>query len=134
MTRPEPLLFALLLAGCAAAPPCPQGSQAAVLDQLYFGSSRPHGPEVSTQDWSAFVQEEIAPRFPQGFTVLEAQGQWRNDDGSVAQERSHVLQLLHPADAAGAAALREIAGRYRARFDQQAVLQAGTPACMTLYR
>lgn len=128
------IFTALLLAGCAAAPPCPEGSQAAVLDQLWLGTSRAHGPAVTAPEWSAFVREEIAPRLPQGFTVLEAQGQWRNGDGSVAQERTRVLQLLHPADAGSAAALREIAGRYRARFEQEAVLQSGQAACMTLYR
>jgi len=132
MARPERLLLVLALAGCAAAPPCPPASQAAMLDQLYFGSSRGHAPDVTEQEWGAFVREEIAPRFPRGFTVLEAQGQWRNDDGSVARERSHVLQLVHPADAASARALDEIAGRYRTRFDQEAVLQVGTAACMKL--
>jgi hypothetical protein len=128
------IFTAVLLAGCAAAPPCPEGSQAAVLEQLWLGSSRAHGPEVTAQEWSAFVREEIAPRLPQGFTVLEAQGQWRNADGSVAQERTHVLQLLHPDDAGSAAELHQIAGRYRARFDQEAVLHSGQAACMTLYR
>jgi len=132
MARAEPLLLALALAGCAV-PPCPEGG-AAVLDQLYFGTSRAHGPDLTAQDWSDFVAAEIAPRFPQGFTVLEAQGQWRNDDGSVAQERTHVLQLVHPAETAGAAALRDIATRYRLRFGQEAVLRVGVPACTTLYR
>lgn len=133
MARAEPLLLALLLAGCAAGPPCPEGSPA-VLDQLYFGTSRAQGPELTAQEWSDFVAAEIAPRFPQGFTVLEAQGQWRNDDGSVARERTHLLQLVHPADAASAAALRDIATRYRSRFGQEAVLRVGAPACTTLYR
>ncbi len=126
------LLPLLILSGCAAAPPCPQDSRAAVLDQLYFGSGRPHGPEVTAQEWDAFVREEIAPRFPQGFSVLDAQGQWRNADGSVARERTHLLQLVHPADAASDGAVRDIAARYKARFDQEAVLQLGNPACMAL--
>lgn len=133
-------LGVLLLSACAATgcvttpgPSCPGGAQAAVLDQLYLGSARPHGPDVTAQDWDAFVREEIAPRFPQGFTVLEGEGQWRNADGSVARERSRVLQVAHPADAAGARAMDEIAARYKSRFDQEAVLQLGTPACMTLH-
>lgn len=128
------IFTAVLLAGCAAAPPCPPGGQAAVLDQLWLGGGRARGPDVTAQEWSDFVREEVAPRFPAGFTVLEAQGQWRNADGSVAQEPTRVLQLLHPGDAGSAAALREIAGRYRARFGQEAVLQSGQSACMTLYR
>jgi len=128
------LLSACAAAGCAAtaAPSCPGGAQAALLDQLYFGSARPHGPDVTAQEWDAFVRDEIAPRFPQGFTVLEAQGQWRNADGSVARERSHVLQVAHPADPAAARAVDEIAARYKARFDQEAVLRLATPACMAL--
>ena len=127
-------LLLLLLSACAAvpAPPCAAGSSAAVLDQLYFGSGRPHGPDVTQQEWSAFVREEIAPRFPQGFSLLEAEGQWRNADGSVAEERTHVLQLVHPDDAASARAVREIAERYKARFDQEAVLRVGSAACMSL--
>lgn len=130
------LLLPLVLSACAEmpAPPCPPGSTAAVLDQLYFGTSRAHGPDVTPQEWSAFVREEIAPRFPQGYSLLEAQGQWRNADGSVAQERSHVLQLVHGDTAADAQAASAIAERYKARFDQEAVLQVGIPACMSLHR
>jgi hypothetical protein len=123
-------LLCAALAGCAAAPQCPAGSQAALLDQLYFGTARAQGATVSEAEWSTFAGEEIAPRFPQGYTLLEAQGQWRGADGAVVAEHSHVLQVAHPADAASAAALRDIADRYKARFAQEAVLQVGTPACM----
>jgi hypothetical protein len=120
-----------LLAGCALQPGgCPARQQAATMDLLYFGTGRPHGPDVTPQEWSAFVGAEIAPRFPQGFSVLEAQGQWRNADGSVAHELTHVLQVLHPDDAATAAALDAIAARYKAQFQQEAVLQVHAPACM----
>lgn len=123
-------LSLLILSGCASTASCPPGATAAMQDQLYFGSGRPHGPDVTPQEWDAFVREEIAPRFPQGFSVLEAQGQWRNADGSVAREHTHLLQLVHPRDEATAQAARDIAARYKARFDQEAVLQVGTPACM----
>lgn len=121
-----------LLAACAAAPSCPDGMRPARSEQLYFGSGRPHGPDVTQAEWDAFVREEIAPRFPQGFSLLEAQGHWRNADGSVADERSRVLQVLHPGDAAATQAVRDIAARYKARFDQEAVLSVQMPACMAL--
>jgi hypothetical protein len=127
------LLAVAVLGGCAtAAPPCPAGAHAAVLDLLYLGTGRPHGPDVTPQEWAAFVHDRIAPRFPQGFSLLEAQGQWRNADGSVAHEQTHVLQLVHADDAATAQAVRDIAADYKKRFDQEAVLQVGTPACMSL--
>jgi hypothetical protein len=127
------LLAAAALNGCATtAPPCPSGAHAAVMDLLYFGTGRPRGPDVTPREWIAFVHDQIAPRFPQGFSLLEAQGQWRNADGSVAHEQTHVLQLVHADDAATAQAVRDIAADYKKRFDQEAVLQVGTPACMSL--
>ncbi len=133
---PASLLSLLALSACASVPGlgCPSGASAAVTDQLYFGTGRPHGPDVTAQEWSAFVRDEIAPRFPQGFSLLEAQGQWRNADGSIAEERTHLLQLVHPDDEANAQAVRAIAERYKARFDQEAVLQVGARACMSLHQ
>jgi hypothetical protein len=127
-------LMVLSAAGCAAdALRCPAGDQAAVLDQLYLGGSRPYAAEVSAAEWAAFSRDEITPRFPQGFTVLEGQGQWRNADGSMAQESSRVLQVVHADDPAAAAAMREIAMHYKQRFGQEAVLRVRSPACMALY-
>ena len=127
------LLAAALLAGCActAAPPCAPGQQAAVLDTLYFGTARPHGA-VTPTEWQDFVRDEIVPRFPQGYTLLEAQGQWRKADGSIEQESSHVLQVAHPADARSERALTEIVERYKTRFEQEAVLRLRSAARMSL--
>lgn len=128
------LLLAAALSACAttAGPDCAAGQQASVLDQLYFGTGRPHGPDVTPQEWAGFVSEEIAPRFPQGFSLLEAQGQWRNADGSVAHEQTHLLQLVHPDDAASGQAVSQIAERYKTRFGQEAVLRVSSAACMSL--
>ena len=130
---PIGLLALSMLGGCAAnAPHCGGGAHAAVMDLLYFGSGRPHGPDVTEQEWTGFVHDEIAPRFPQGFSLLEAQGQWRNADGSTAHEQTHVLQLVHPADARSEQAVAEIADRYKTQFAQEAVLRLRAAACMSL--
>jgi len=132
--RQVALLAAALLAACAAnpAPQCAPDQQAAIQDTLYFGTGRPHGPDVTPQEWAGFVGAEIAPRFPQGFSLLEAQGQWRNADGSIAHEQTHVLQLVHPADAPSERAVAEIADRYKTQFGQEAVLRLRSAACMSL--
>ena len=132
--RPIAFLSTALLAACAAnpAPLCAPDQQAAIQDTLYFGTGRPHGPDVTPQEWTGFVNAEIAPRFPQGFSLLEAQGQWRNADGSTAHEQTHVLQLVHPADAQSDHAVAEIADRYKTQFQQEAVLRLRSAACMSL--
>lgn len=128
-------LTMLALAGCAAAPErtCGPGEQAVMLDQLYFGTGRPHGADVTPQEWSAFVAAQITPRFPLGFSLQEAQGQWRNADGSTAHELSHVLLLAHPDDDVSDRALHDIAVRYKQQFEQEAVLHLRSAACMELY-
>jgi hypothetical protein len=126
------LSLALLLDACAAAPQalCASGLRTAVLDQLYFGTSRTHAAPVSEQEWQQFVQEEVAPRLPRGYTVLDAQGQWRGVDGGIVQERTHLLQWVHADDAAGDGGLRQIIQCYKAQFSQEAVLQIRSPACV----
>jgi hypothetical protein len=49
---------------------------------LYFGLARPAGT-ISGREWKAFVRDEISSRFPQGFTIWEAHGQWRTADGKI---------------------------------------------------
>ena len=128
------VLTLALLSACASNPAslCAPGQQAAIQDTLYFGTGRVHGGAVTPQEWEGFVRDEIAPRFPQGFSILEAQGQWRNADGSIAHEQTHILQLLHSVDERNERAVGEIADRYKTRFEQEAVLRVRAAACMSL--
>lgn len=117
---------AALLGGCASAPPPATGWQRC---ELFFGLAIPGGGEVSPADWQVFVDAEVTPRFPQGLTVLQAQGQWRGADGAITRESSRVLVLLLPDDDADASArLDALRARYRERFRQEAVGRACTAA------
>lgn len=133
---------AFVVQGCAespAVPPRMAGLAAALrcapqtLSRAYFGFDTPGGP-VSEAAWQAFVDGEIAPRLPAGFTVLTARGQWRGDDGASRQEESRVLEVVGEDELAQRHVLAEIADRYASRFHQQAVLvtQSPTNACLVL--
>jgi Protein of unknown function (DUF3574) len=100
---------------------------AQTVSRLYFGFDTPDGA-VSEAAWQAFVQAEIAPRLPAGFTLLAARGQWRDDAGRVRQEESRVLEVVGDDGAAQRQALAEVVGRYKARFRQQSVLVTQSPA------
>lgn len=63
--------------------------------ELYFGFSKPDGSEVSADEWSRFLADEVTPRFPAGFTVIEALGQYQGDSGKIVKEKSRVLILLY---------------------------------------
>ena len=45
------------------------------------------------------------------------------------REESHVLQLLHPDDAANEKAVRELVETYKSQFQQEAVLRIRSHTC-----
>jgi hypothetical protein len=103
--------------------------------ELFFGTAKPDGTAVSEAEWQAFLDREITPRFPDGLTVLTGYGQFQADDGTLIQERSMLLILLVPPDAAADSGRRieEIRTAYEQQFRQQSVLRAdhSGPVCVS---
>lgn len=110
--------------GCDALAPG-VGSEAWIRAELYFGTTMPDGSMISDEDWQAFLDEEITPRFPAGLTVLEGYGQFLNSAGIIAAEESIVLIIFYPGEAVAesSAALEEIRDAYELQFDQESVLR-----------
>src|SRR5437763_6423530 len=55
---------------------------------------------ASDARWREFLAREVTPRFPDGLTVYETTGQWRDPQRNViVRERSRVLRIIIPADA-----------------------------------
>jgi hypothetical protein len=96
-----------------------------VRTELFFGTEKP-GPDVTDQQFSRFVNDTVTPRFPDGLTVLDGNGQWRDSSGRIVRERSKVLILLYPGDSAGDSnrKIEEIRDAYEKRFQQESVLRA----------
>jgi len=114
-------------AGAASAQSCGSGVPE-LRTTLYFGCSRPKG-SVSELDWQLFLRDEVTPRFPNGLTVWDAEGQWRGSGGVIGHERTKVLLLVHPNTEAARQAVRELIDRYRKKFDQGSVLWETSPVC-----
>ena len=93
--------------------------------ELYFGTERPGGANVSEAEWDAFVAAEVAPRFPAGFTVGEVSGHWRGPDGRDVVEGTHVVTVFVHGTRDQADA---IAQAYARQFGQDAVLVARNAA------
>jgi hypothetical protein len=95
---------------------------------LYFGLSHPSGV-VSDASWQSFLRDEITPRFPNGLTVWEADGQWRGADGALVRERTKVVSLVHADTAPANAALGAIVEGYKRKFEQESVLRETARVC-----
>jgi hypothetical protein len=123
-------LSALLLAACAsidsryllAGGDCAPRLQ----ERVYFGLSDDKGPIAETA-WQAFVERVVTPRFPAGFTVIVAGGQWRDRDGHIGRESSRIVEIVHDGTAEHSRLVAEIAAAYKRDFRQEAVLVVRTP-------
>ena len=105
------------------------GSEPWIQTELYFGTTKADGTELTDDEFNAFLDKEITPRFPDGLTVLTGYGQWRNSAGEATSEKSVVVIILYPADPGGEAnaKIQEIRETYKSDFDQESVLRADTP-------
>lgn len=126
------IALAMAISACASTQDfsCKGNEQLAIHDTLYFGAAKPNGVVLS-EEWAEFLKGTVSPRFPQGLTAWQASGQWRSAEGFIVRETSHVLTLVHPDDELSEKAVLEIVGTYKSKFQQESVLRARSPACVT---
>lgn len=85
---------------------------------LIFGRSCPDGSQVSSGEWSAFIQNEIASRFD-AFTLTTATGYWKGKPEVSETLSVYVDWTDLNADHTKAV---EIAVAYCTQFNQDSVL------------
>jgi uncharacterized protein DUF3574 len=90
--------------------------------ELMFGRNVAGHGRVGEAAWSRFLAREITPRFPDGLTVLEAAGQWRDPGGRGAVRELSKLVLIVTADNAAARdQIATIVAAYKQQFGQRSV-------------
>jgi len=111
---------------------CRGGQKPSQVAELMFGRKVGDRIGVSEGDWARFVDREITPRFPDGLTVFNAAGQWRDKSSNkIIREPSKIVQIVLPGDDGEFARLNEIADAYKTRFKQQSVGVIVRPACVS---
>ncbi|MBP2299564.1 DUF3574 domain-containing protein [Azospirillum picis] len=137
----RPVLLSVLLS-CTALPALAQrmdpsdctayAANAMIEAQLFFGRNIGNDVGVSERDWNDFLDGEVTPRFPNGLTVTEASGHWRDiESGRPVREPSKVVTLLAGGDPATLRLIHEIVDLYKDRFHQQSVGLAIRPVCVS---
>jgi hypothetical protein len=134
MLRPTAAALLVLLTACAG----PQGfvchgtqNSAAVAD-IFFGRNIGGTLDVSEAAWRDFVKAEVSPRFPDGLTVIDAVGQWRDiQRNAPVREPSKILSLILRDRARDEERIDAIVDAYKRRFRQQSVAVVIRPACVS---
>jgi len=130
---------ALLLAslsGCAAPPAQPKppspspapyicllpAEQRMLVAELFFGRRIRNRTPLTDAEWAGFAAQIITPNFPDGFTVFDGQGQWRNPQtGHIARDPTKILMVAAKRTPDLARRLAAVIDAYKTRFHQQSV-------------
>jgi hypothetical protein len=98
--------------------------------ELMFGRDIAGHLGVGKAAWSRFLAREIMPRFPDGLTVLDAAGQWRDPiRGRLVREPSKMVIVVTAEDAAVRDRIAAIVAAYKLRFRQRSVGVISHPVC-----
>jgi hypothetical protein len=105
------------LGGPAFAQPSCSPPQKLMLDiELMLGRGK-----ASDANWRRFLAREVTPRFPDGLTVYETTGQWRDPARkAVLREKSRVLRIIAPIDNLPNK-IAKVADAYKKQFRQKSV-------------
>jgi hypothetical protein len=133
--HPTALAIFLTLAGSGAGAQtiaCRGGLEPREVAELLFGRKIGDRLGVSETQWERFVDSEISPRFPDGLTVLDARGEWRDAGRKTSvHEPSKVVEIVLPGKPEDVDQLNRIAQAYKTRFRQQSVGIVIRAACVS---
>jgi Protein of unknown function (DUF3574) len=97
--------------------------------ELFLGLHKPNGTDVNNTEFQQFLDREVTPRFPDGFTVISGRGQFKDAHGVILQEQSKLLILLYPIAATSNQQIEQIRKAYITAFQQQSVLRTDDLSC-----
>jgi hypothetical protein len=134
MSRTALLLLFCLCAGDAFAQglACRVPQTEMVIADLLFGRNIGGKLGVSEARWARFVAAEITPRFPDGLTVVNAAGQWRDQKTKrIVREPSKRVTIIMGAGGDAQEKIDAIVSAYKRQFRQQSVGVVMRPACVS---
>ncbi len=117
----------LLLTGCAeqrVASACPAPGERPTAE-LVFARVQAGGRAVSEADFAGFLKQEISRRFPDGLTVVDAQGRWAAPAGGAIHGPSKTVMVVLHGGADDRTKLEAIRTAYAERFHQPSALMMG---------
>jgi hypothetical protein len=111
---------------------CRDAQRPRQIAELLFGRNIGNRLVVSEADWTRFVARGVMPRFPDGLTITNATGQWRDSaSGRIVREPSKRVEIVLPGRADDEARLDAVVAAYKRRFHQHSVGVVVQSACVS---
>ncbi len=131
----------VLLAGCSmtgtplptkiADTPCPDGGRKATAELVFGRVAEDGSGGVSEAAFAQFLDGEVSPRFPEGLTVIDAEGRLNPPAGSMIREPAKLVMIVLPGDKDDNGKLQAVRLAYAKRFHQQSVLLMNHGDCVS---
>jgi hypothetical protein len=97
--------------------------QRMLVAELFFGRDKAGKKVVSDAKWRDFLATTVTPNFPDGLTVFDGYGQWRNPETGIIGRSPNVKIVLivvkRSSELSGR--LAAVMNSYKTRFHQQSV-------------
>lgn len=81
--------------------------------------------------WSGFLDEEVTPAFPDGWSVVRSFGQWRNRAGRLERAVTPILLIVARDSQATHQRLKRLTAAWKERTGEESVLRVITPATVS---
>ena len=127
------MLSLLMLAACSAAQtssslqPIPYAcvlptERRTLVAEMFFSRGIKGREPLTDVEWAEYAAQTITPNFPDGFTVFDGEGQWRNPrTGAIAHDPTKILLVAVKPEPGFAGRLAAVIDAYKLRFHQQSV-------------
>jgi hypothetical protein len=101
--------------------------------ELFFGRGIKGRAPLSSAEWAEFAAQTITPNFPDGFTVFDGEGQWRNPrSGHITRDPTKILLVAAKRSPDLARRLAAVIDAYKLKFHQQSVGLITRDSCAAL--
>jgi hypothetical protein len=111
---------------------CHGAQQRKLVAEIIFGRNIGDAPAVDDAAWEHFVDREMTPRFPDGLTITDATGQWREPKGgAVKREAAKHVEIAMSGRADDQKRLAALVEAYKEQFHQRGVVVIIRPACVS---
>ncbi|HWL86778.1 MAG TPA: DUF3574 domain-containing protein, partial [Polyangiaceae bacterium] len=101
-----------------------------IQSELIFGTDRLNQPPVTQAQFQNFVDTEITPRFPDGFSIIDVLGQFQTANGTIEKEPSKLLIVFNDGSKTPSDKLEALRNKYKQLFQQESVLRTDSPMCV----
>ena len=115
----------------AQGPPCHAPALPMLRIELMFGRNVGDDLAVTEDAWARFLASEVVPRFPDGFTVVDAAGP-RTDKPTAnlfLAEPSKIIIIIAPDGPGTEQRIAAVEAAYKTQFQQQSVVVASRSVC-----